>query len=788
MNKWIVVKEIVLVIFLFLTYIAKGQTNQFQEAVETTQQLKTTSSLDLDEKRTQLIKKIQVYSEGLNDITFKDEYLNGTEANAIAMENSVPILYYYRDAFDTVLDDLQNTEQPKDSVTIWFLYNMGVIVRTPSGCYGIDVNHRWADQLEPYLDFICVSHNHNDHTSSTLMTTMRNKGKPIISNFYTSDDRYCSTNSATYQIGNFSIRTDVTDHDINLLNFVTVFRVESDGFSILHCGDSNFVPNQYVNTRGKVNLLIFFNTESVIGNQIISPDIISPDYVALSHFIELRHKIYVSPRRYPLTSGLNAIPIINCENTILPMWGEKLSWPAESQFQGGTGTQEDPYLISTPKHLENMRRYTAVNSISNNNKPVKYFKLTSDIDLSSIPNWLPLSFNLGGTNQGYAYMHLDGDGHVIKNMTSIYPGTGTSEYWGFAGILCGSIKNLGLINVNVSCTNYPGAIAGAVGRTTPTAGLENLQRGSVENCFVTGKVTGTGKAGGITGQIGNKGSFVKNCYSTCDVTNTGNTATAYTGGIVGAVIGNAANNTIAVSYVENCFATGNIKGEKGFVGGIAGGVLGGNISNCVAYNQSIIMNDGSLNNSIGTLTADIDAVSYALMTNSDNFLAKDSIKMLRGETPYNPSNFDVMSGKPLDGIVKDFTYLSDRSNYQYLDNLIWADDLANAIFPQLLWVSLRADAAEIDGLQLTTGEMGVEQTYISDNNIKTSITPSGILSLQTNEIIRNVSIYSLQGHSLFDKDFQEHLVHVDLSLYPSAVYLVNIITSENISRLKILKK
>jgi hypothetical protein len=511
-NKHTFIKNIILSAFLFMTIVGKGQvSNLFDEAVETTKQIKTTSPFILDDQRINLIKRIQVYADGLTDVTFKDEYLTGTEQKSVDMENSIPVLYFYRDAFDTVLKELQTKEAPKDSVIIWSLYNMGIIVRTPSGCYGIDVNHRWAERLEPYLDFICVTHNHNDHTS-TLMSVMKSKGKPVLSNFFKDDARYCSTVPFNYKIGNFSIRTDITDHDATLPNFVSVFRIESDGFSILHCGDSNFNPGQYINTIGKVNLLIFFNTESVDGNQIIAPNLITPDYVALSHFVELRHKVYVSPKRYSLISGLNAISTINCKNTILPLWGEKMSWQANSQFQGGTGTEEDPFLISTPEHLENMRRYTAINSTSNNGKPIKHFKLTADIDLAVVTNWLPLSFNLGGANQGYAYMHLDGDGHIIKNMTSVYPGTGTAEYWGFAGILCGSIKNLGLVNVHVSGTNYPGAIAGAVGRTTPTTGLENLQRGYIENCFVSGRVTGTGRAGGITGQIGGKGSYVKNCY------------------------------------------------------------------------------------------------------------------------------------------------------------------------------------------------------------------------------------------------------------------------------------
>lgn len=329
-------KKLILLLLLFPALTMAGEmqkitteknTALYKEAVKTTQQLKKTSPFLLNNKRINLMKELQNYTDCLSYVTFED-YLVSSEEKSVEMEKTIPILYYYRDAFDTILKELQNTKTPKNSVTVWVLYNMGIIVRSPSGCYGIDINHRWAEKLEPYLDFICVTHNHDDHKSEGLMQAMRKANKPVLSNFFKEDEKYCSTTPNTYKIGNFSVRTDITDHNKTLLNFVSVFRVEGDGFSILHCGDSNFVPKQYVNTAGKVNLLVFFSTESVVGNQIIGTNLVMPDYVAMAHFTELRHRIDSSPRRYPLIRMLNGVSSINCKKTILPLWGEKLVWKA----------------------------------------------------------------------------------------------------------------------------------------------------------------------------------------------------------------------------------------------------------------------------------------------------------------------------------------------------------------------------------------------------------------------------------------------------------------------------
>lgn len=331
-------KIIISLLLLVMAAVGKGQkisvpenqNNSSNEAVLTMDLFRKTSPFSLTTERIALLKKIQTYSDSLSYITFNN-YLKSPEQTSVNMENTIPILYCYRNAFDSVIYQIKNTKVEKGTVVIWLLYNMGIVVKTPSGCFGIDINHRWAEELESYLDFLCVTHNHEDHKSIELMEAMNSHGKPVLSNFFKASDKYYSTTSESYNIGKFSIHTDITDHNTKLLNFISVFRIDcgddTGNFSILHCGDSNFNPMQFIHVQGPVNLAILrFGAKEE--NNILGTGNgqVKPDYAVLSHLIELRHRVNESPHRVSIITALDHLSQINCEQTILPFWGEKLIW------------------------------------------------------------------------------------------------------------------------------------------------------------------------------------------------------------------------------------------------------------------------------------------------------------------------------------------------------------------------------------------------------------------------------------------------------------------------------
>ena len=310
-----------------------NQTSQQEEAAGILQSLWNTTPLSpQDNERLQVFDKIQ----GLADLCSADyfeDYLNSSDQLAESKEKYDVLLSVYRQAFDRVLDEVANDVVEEGTAHIWMLYNMGYVIKTPSGCFAIDIMHRWADKLEPYLDFLCVTHNHQDHYDEGLIEAMLEAGKPVLSNYIAEGKVYTSTVQTTYTIGNFSIRTSITDHNNSgLSNFVTVFTIDcgadSNHLTLMHTGDSNYKPSQYTNILGSVNILIpRYAPNALTENNIIGTGSgqTQPDYVLLSHILELTH-ISAEESRWSLPMALERASQIQCDQTYVPMWGEKLVW------------------------------------------------------------------------------------------------------------------------------------------------------------------------------------------------------------------------------------------------------------------------------------------------------------------------------------------------------------------------------------------------------------------------------------------------------------------------------
>jgi hypothetical protein len=208
----------------------------------------------------------------------------------------------------------------------------------------------------------------------------------------------------------------------------------------------------------------------------------------------------------------------------------------QGKYSGGTGTELDPYLISTPEDM---------NAIGGD--PCdwdKHFLMTADIDLSQYTN---SQFNVIVPDWRNPFNGVfDGDGHIISNFT--YDGT-SMPFWGMFGVLGdqGRIENLGVEDVNINTTGGAGTLAGD-------------NSGVISNCYVTGNISGSGETGGLVG--GNGGSIL-DCYVSGNVS-----GTYRIGGLAGK------NN----GTISNCYATGNVSGSS-VVGGIVGWNFGP-ISNC----------------------------------------------------------------------------------------------------------------------------------------------------------------------------------------------------------------
>ncbi|HEU4551703.1 MAG TPA: phosphodiester glycosidase family protein [Chitinophaga sp.] len=385
--------------------------------------------------------------------------------------------------------------------------------------------------------------------------------------------------------------------------------------------------------------------------------------------------------------GTNGIVNYPSDNGIHDHYGQRMlrtfilvkKKSSGQQFAGGDGTQNNPYLIATPQHLQNMR---TLNWSQTETNPY-YFKLTTDIDMTG-QSWAPLN----NVDPYTRYLHFDGDGHIIKNLK-----IAKSSYGSFFGVLFGSCKNLGLVNVDVESSNGAGAFAGYLGLRGPD---KPVKTGVLENCFSTGKVVGTDAAGGLVGNIGkpNGGSTsnIANCFSAATVTatNTGS-SNARAGGIAGIVYDGG--------KIENCFASGKIISNTTSGKG-AGGVVGWSDSKfkgLVAFNESV-SNVGA--GTAGRISSAMGLVN-GVIAQGENCWASENVVVLKNGTPVPASSYVTgevtVKETAYDGETKSAEFLKDIDNYSFIlqwklgPNNPWAATTNKKGMPILQWLFLRGD-------------------------------------------------------------------------------------------------
>ena len=170
--------------------------------------------------------------------------------------------------------------------------------------------------------------------------------------------------------------------------------------------------------------------------------------------------------------------------------------------------------------------------------------LTADIDLTG-KDWTPIGTDYDNSYKGT----FDGGGHTITGLTF----TTNDEFAGLFGWLnrAGSVKNVVMEGVQITSNQiYGGSIGGVVG----------YGWGTIENCSVSGSVSGTVYVGGVVGvQIGGS---ITGCNSSATVKGTVD-------------VGGVAGQTNSSATLTACYATGNVTIEINPRKNIAGGSLVG---------------------------------------------------------------------------------------------------------------------------------------------------------------------------------------------------------------------
>lgn len=252
---------------------------------------------------------------------------------------------------------------------------------------------------------------------------------------------------------------------------------------------------------------------------------------------------------------------------------ETQSSDASSVFAGGSGTEEDPYQISTVDEF--LAFAESVNDGSCGGYASQYIQLTADLDLTDV-EWTPIG-NMDDM-ETYSTMFLgtfDGDGHTISNLT--YESDDYNCGAGLFGVNCGMVQNLTIEDAVVSVTEGTSlAIGTAVGYNM--GGVDNV---TVKNA----SVTGNNCTGGV---IGGNNSSVTNCTAE-NVTVTVIGDNDFSDGLVQADIAECGGLLIGGGFggtIDSCSASGTVRAEGNEPVGLGG--IGGclemmdSITNCTA--------------------------------------------------------------------------------------------------------------------------------------------------------------------------------------------------------------
>ena len=231
----------------------------------------------------------------------------------------------------------------------------------------------------------------------------------------------------------------------------------------------------------------------------------------------MRRTTYTSKRIIKMLFGILTILLMSTQE----IWGQTQTYSIDlyaQNYAGGSGTKNDPYLISNDKELAKLAR-----DVNNGNTSQaflgKYFKLTADIDLSG-GIWMPIGkyYNYGkdnGDNRLF-FGKFDGNGHVIKNMHIQWEGTDAWSAWGLFSTLQGSSStNLttvtNLIIENAVVEKKPGfspygpgynvgVVAGEIYGNTELSNI--IIRGSeIKDNDETYEIKKETKIGGIAGNV-----------------------------------------------------------------------------------------------------------------------------------------------------------------------------------------------------------------------------------------------------------------------------------------------
>ena len=232
---------------------------------------------------------------------------------------------------------------------------------------------------------------------------------------------------------------------------------------------------------------------------------------------------------------------------------------AAAKDLGYTIESNGSYTVTSADGLMNIAK------LVNGGKTDINITLDTDIDLTG-KNWTPIGTDYDNSYKGT----FDGGGHTITGLTV----TTNDQFVGLFGYLyrASTVKNVVMEGVQIT-NNHGSGYAG---------GVAGFSRGTIENCSVSGSVSGTVYVGGVVGAQW-EGS-ITGCSSSATVK-----GMVHVGGVVGQTNGGAT--------LTACYATGNVTLEidprKNIAGGSLVGFNGGSRGLLACYATGNVTSTGS---------------------------------------------------------------------------------------------------------------------------------------------------------------------------------------------------
>ena len=324
--------------------------------------------------------------------------------------------------------------------------------------------------------------------------------------------------------------------------------------------------------------------------------------------------------RYTYTVKVNATGL-TLEDCTIGSWADGGGESGEAEDLGYSIQNDGSYMVYNANGLMNIAE------LVNGGKTDINITLDTNIDLTG-KDWTPIGTSFRNKYTGT----FDGGGHTIKGLTV----TTNDQFVGLFGSIgyAGTVKNVMMEDVQITSNrslDFAGGVAGysdgtiencsvsgSVSGTVYVGGVVGAQwEGSITGCSSSATVKGTVEVGGVAGET-NSSATLTACYATGNVTIEINPRKNIAGGsLVGM---NAGSSVLA------CYATGNVASTGSSTGKVyIGGFLGGNYATVTAcywknnHEQGIGYNDESIapeatkvDGSVVTWQKAVDAMNHAL--------------------------------------------------------------------------------------------------------------------------------------------------------------------------------